>query len=81
MHVYAFHINIIIKHLQNDGRKSNKDIADEIGVSNVSVHNRFKKLTQENVLHICGWANPESIGLFCHARVLLDIRTSCIAFN
>ena len=67
---------IIIKHLQNDGRKSYKDIADEIGVSNVSVHNRFKKLIKENVLHIIGWANPENLSLNCHALVLLDIRTS-----
>ena len=67
---------IIIRHLQNDGRKSYKDIADEIGVSNVLVHNRFKKLIKENILHIIGWANPENLGLNCHALVLLDIRTS-----
>ena len=67
---------IIISHLQKDGRKSYKDIADEMGVSNVSVHNRYKRLIKENILHIVGWANPKDLDLNCHALVLLNIDTS-----
>lgn len=50
----------IIRHLQ-EGRKSYKIIAEDLGVSENTVRSRVSKLEEEGVLEIVGLVNPENI--------------------
>ncbi len=50
----------IIRHLQ-EGRKSYKLIAEDLGVSENTVRSRVSKLEEEGVLEIVGLVNPESV--------------------
>ena len=50
----------IIKHLR-DGRRSFKDIADELGLSENTVRTRVHKLTEEGVLEVTGLVDPEAL--------------------
>ena len=48
----------IIKHLR-DGRKSFRDIAKELSVSENTIRSRVQRLTEAGVLDISGLVNPE----------------------
>ena len=50
----------IIRHLQ-EGRKSFKLIAEDLGVSENTVRSRVSKLEEEGVLEIVGLVDPEAI--------------------
>ncbi len=50
----------IIKQIR-DGRKSYKQIADELAITENTVRSRVKKLTDEGVLEIAGLVNPEKL--------------------
>ena len=50
----------IIKHLR-DGRKSFKDIADQLSISENTVRSRVKKLMDRGILEITGILDPEAI--------------------
>jgi Lrp/AsnC family transcriptional regulator for asnA, asnC and gidA len=50
----------IVRHLQ-DGRKSYKIIAEDLGVSENTVRSRVSKLEEEGVLEIVGLVDPETI--------------------
>ena len=50
----------IIKHLR-DGRKSYKDIANDLSVSENTVRSRVQKLTEEGILEITALVNPEAL--------------------
>jgi Lrp/AsnC family transcriptional regulator for asnA, asnC and gidA len=50
----------IIKHLR-DGRKSFKQIASELGVSENTVRARVQKLTDEGILGVSGLVDPEAL--------------------
>ncbi len=50
----------IIKHLR-DGRRSFKEIADDLGLSENTVRSRVNKLKEEGVLEISGMMDPASI--------------------
>ena len=50
----------IIKHLR-DGRKSFKEIADELYLSENTVRTRVNKLMGEGILEISGVVNPDAI--------------------
>ena len=50
----------IIKHLR-DGRKSYKEIADDLSVSENTVRSRVQKLTDKGILEITGLVNPEAL--------------------
>ena len=50
----------IIRHLQ-EGRKSYKLIAEDLGVSENTVRSRVSKLEEEGVLEIVGLVNPETV--------------------
>ena len=50
----------IIKYLR-DGRRSFKDIADQLGLSENTVRARFHRLTEEGVLEITGLVDPEAL--------------------
>lgn len=50
----------IFKNLR-DGRKSFKQIADELGVSENTVRARVQKLTDEGILEVIGLVDPEAL--------------------
>ena len=50
----------IVRHLQ-EGRKSYKIIAEDLGVSENTVRSRVSKLEDEGVLEIVGLVNPETV--------------------
>ncbi len=50
----------IIDHLQ-EGRKSYKKIADNLGISENTVKARVRKLEEEGILKIAGFVDPESM--------------------
>jgi len=50
----------IIRHLR-DGRKSLREIAKDLGVSENTVRGRVNKLTGEGILNITGLVNPEAL--------------------
>jgi len=48
----------IIRILEKNGRAQNKEIAEKVGVSEGTVRNRIKKLTDHEFLRIRGLTNP-----------------------
>ena len=48
----------IIRVLEKNGRAQNKEIAEQVGVSEGTVRNRIKKLTDHQFLRIRGLTNP-----------------------
>jgi len=50
----------IIRHLR-DGRKSFREIAKELAVSENTIRSRFQKLTASGVLEIAGLVDPERL--------------------
>ena len=66
----------ILALLQEDGRKSFTDIAEELGVAVGTIRNRYNKLIQENILHIIGWTDPVQAGYNAYARVNIAVRPS-----
>ena len=53
----------ILAALQTDGRRPFTDIAQNLGVSEGTVRNRVSKLIEQQVLHIVGLVDPNSLGL------------------
>jgi Lrp/AsnC family transcriptional regulator for asnA, asnC and gidA len=65
-------INIdIIKHLR-DGRKSYKEIADSLSITENTVRSRVQQMVQEGVLSITGLIDPEKLP--GHRIVLVGIK-------
>ncbi len=66
------HTNIdIIKHLQ-DGRKSYKEIADDLSITENTVRSRVQQMVQGGVLSITGLIDPEKVP--GHQVVLVGIK-------
>ncbi len=63
----------IIRHLQ-EGRKSYKAIANELGVSENTIRSRVGKLEDERVLEIKGLVDPEA--LHRHRIVMVGVKLS-----
>lgn len=61
----------IIQHLR-DGRKSYKQIADDLGLTENTVRSRVKKLLESDVLDIVGRVDPESISR--HQLVIIGVK-------
>jgi Lrp/AsnC family transcriptional regulator for asnA, asnC and gidA len=61
----------IIKQLR-DGRKSFKNIAEELAVSENTVRSRVTKLSEEGVLEISGLVDPEALP--GHGAVLVGVK-------
>ena len=64
----------ILAHLQKDGRRSFKEISDQMDVSLGTIRNRYNKLVEHNILHIIGWTDPVKIGYNSYARVNISVR-------
>jgi Lrp/AsnC family transcriptional regulator for asnA, asnC and gidA len=65
----------IIKHLR-DGRRSFKDIADELGLSENTVRTRVHKLREEGLLEVAGLVDPEALP--GHRVVLMGVKLQTV---
>lgn len=63
----------IIRHLQ-EGRKSFKVIAEDLGVSENTIRSRVAKLEEEGVLEIVGLVDPEALPR--HRIVIVGVKLS-----
>jgi Lrp/AsnC family transcriptional regulator for asnA, asnC and gidA len=63
----------IVKHLR-DGRKSFRQIADELGVSENTVRARVQKLMEEGILEVTGLVDPEALP--GHRVVMVGVKLS-----
>lgn len=61
----------IIKHLR-DGRKSFKEIADSLNLSENTVRSRVNRLIENEVFEICGLSDPEKLP--GHSMVIVGIK-------
>ena len=52
----------ILRHLQEDGRRSFREIARGLGVSEATVRARFRRLEESGVLRILAFADPFRLG-------------------
>lgn len=64
----------ILYHLQEDGRRSFTELAEELKVSVGTIRNRYHKLVEDNVLHIIGWTDPVKAGFNSYARVTIEVK-------
>jgi len=64
----------IIKHLR-DGRKSFKEIAEELSLSENTVRSRVNKMIQSGTLEISGLVNPDTIPGHTLAMVGVKLQT------
>ncbi len=53
----------IISILEENGRATNREIAEAVGVSEGTVRNRIERLIRDDVLRIVGVTNPARLGL------------------
>jgi Lrp/AsnC family transcriptional regulator for asnA, asnC and gidA len=66
----------IIGSLQNDARRSNRNIAAELGVSEGTVRARIKRLQDDRIIRIQAVANAGSFGITSHAYVGINTEPS-----
>jgi len=53
----------ILKHLQNDSKKTNKEIANDLKLSVTAIYERIKKLERDGIISkYVALLNPESVG-------------------
>jgi Lrp/AsnC family transcriptional regulator for asnA, asnC and gidA len=64
--------NLAIIKLLRDGRRSFKDIAHELGLSENTVRTRVHKLTEEGILQVTGLVDPEALP--GHRVVLVGVK-------
>lgn len=63
----------ILRHLQQDGRRSFRDIAADVGVSERTVRMRVAQLRARDVLRIIGLVNPAAVGFPIVAVIELGV--------
>lgn len=63
----------IIRHLQRNGRATNREIARRIGVSEGTVRNRIDRLIQDHVIRIAAIVNATKVGLHTTAVMNLQV--------
>ena len=62
----------IIRALQQDGRRSNVEIARDLGVAESTVRKRLERLLDEQIIHIVAAPSLEAIGLPVHTMIFLQ---------
>lgn len=63
----------LLRLLAKDGRKSYKELAQKLGVSNVTARNRLNRLIQSNSLLIIAWLDPREIGVTFGAHLSISV--------
>jgi Lrp/AsnC family transcriptional regulator for asnA, asnC and gidA len=64
----------IITLLRPDGRRSNVEIARQLGVAEGTVRKRIERLVREQVIQIGAWADPLKIGYQDYINMELQVR-------
>ena len=63
----------IVRALQQDGRRSNVEIARDMGVAESTVRKRLDRLIQEGIINIVAAPNLEAGGLPVHTMIFLQV--------
>ena len=63
----------IISLLREDGRRTNIDLAKQLGVTETTVRKRIKRLINEEVMRVVAIANPYKIGYQIDAMIGLHV--------
>ena len=64
----------ILGHLEKDGRKSQSEIAADLGVTVSTIGNRLKRLRDEDLLSIYGFLDPHRVGFNAPALVRVSVK-------
>lgn len=64
----------LIQQLQNDGRRSNVDLAKILGVTETTIRNRIKKLRNSGIIKVVAMPDPSKLGYGCISIVGLQVR-------
>ena len=67
----------ILRHLEQDGRRSYSEIAEDLGVAVSTVSARVARLTEQNVVSVVALINPHAVGFEAAATLLLSIEPGC----
>lgn len=62
----------ILRILEANGRATNREIAEQVGVSEGTVRNRIDRMVRDEVLRIVGVANPQKLGLTTTAVIAVS---------
>jgi Lrp/AsnC family transcriptional regulator for asnA, asnC and gidA len=65
---------LIIRLLQDDGRRSNADMARVVGTSEQTVRNRIDKLVGNGVIDVMAILNPRAVGYAKDAIICLRVK-------
>jgi Lrp/AsnC family transcriptional regulator for asnA, asnC and gidA len=68
----------ILSILEDNGRATNREIAEAVGVSEGTVRNRIERLMRDDVLRIVGVTNPARLGLNTAAVISISAELSRI---
>lgn len=66
----------IIRALQQDGRRSNVDIARDLGVAESTVRKRLDRLLQDRVINVVAVPRLDAVGLPVHTMIFLQVELS-----
>jgi Lrp/AsnC family transcriptional regulator for asnA, asnC and gidA len=64
----------ILGHLERDGRKSQSDIAADLGVTVSTIGNRLKRLRDDDLLVVYGFLDPHRVGFNAPALVRISVK-------
>lgn len=64
----------IITILRPDGRRSNVEIARQLGVAEGTVRKRIERLVREQIIQIGAWADPLKVGYSDYINLELQVR-------
>jgi len=68
----------ILTYLEEDGRKSFSDIAENLQVSLSTISNRVKRLIEDEILTVQGFLDPHKVGFNVPAYILISVYPSLI---
>jgi Lrp/AsnC family transcriptional regulator for asnA, asnC and gidA len=68
----------VLSILEENGRATNREIAEAVGVSEGTVRNRIERLIRDDVLRIVGVTNPAKLGLNTAAVISISAELSRI---
>ncbi len=76
----------ILKHLQQDSKKTNKEIANDLGLSVTAIYERIKKMEREGVIsRYVALVNPETVDkgfmVLCQIKLIQHKKTFLTKFE
>jgi len=68
----------IIRALQADSRRSNVEIARDLGVAEGTVRKRLDRLVQDKIVYLTAMPRMEAVGLSVEVMVLMQVEPACL---